>query len=253
MDRGSPGWGRLLEPIRAQRESAGLFLDFDGTLAEIARRPEAALPIPGVVPLLEELASSYALVAVLSGRPNREIRRLVPSRRVEMLGLYGMVDAGGSRSSVQTIVPAVREVADRVLGAFVEDKGSAIAVHYRGAPDAAAAERRLAPALRELADRSHMGLLSGKMVLELLPLDAPGKGGALLREVVAHDLTGCLFAGDDIADLDAFRAMNRLRDGRVDGVRVAVRSPETPAQLCAAADLVVDGPEGLLELLGALR
>ena len=98
-----------------------------------------------------------------------------------------------------------------------------------------------------------MGLLSGKMVLELLPLDAPGKGGALLREVVAHDLTGCLFAGDDIADLDAFRAMNRLRDGRVDGVRVAVRSPETPAQLCVAADLVVDGPEGLLELLGALR
>ncbi len=252
MDQGPPAWEPLLEPFRARRETAGLFLDFDGTLAEIAGHPESAQPIPGVVPLLEQLAGSYALVAVLSGRPNREIRRLVPSRRVEVLGFYGMVDPVGSRSSVQAIAPAVRAVAGAIPGTLVEDKGSAIAVHYRGAPDASAAERRLAPALRALADRSRMGLLRGKMVFELLPLDATGKGGALVREVVAHDLTGCLFAGDDLADLDAFLAMDRLRDGRVDGLRVAVRSAETPAQLCAAADLVVDGPEGLLELLRAL-
>jgi len=202
---------------------------------------------------LEELAASYGVVAVLSGRPGREIRRFIPSRRVEVLGLYGMVDPLVSRSSIRAIAPAVRELAGGVPGTFVEDKGSTIAVHYRGAADPGAAERRLAPALRELADRSRMGLLRGKMVLELLPLDAAGKGAALLREVVAHDLIGCLFAGDDVADLDAFRAMDGLREGRVAGLRVAVRSAETPQDLCDAADLVVDGPEGLLELLRALR
>lgn len=246
-------WGRSLEPFRARRETAGLFLDFDGTLAEIARHPESVQPIPGVVPLLEELAHSYAVVAVLSGRPNREIRRLVPSRRIEVLGLYGMLDPTRSRSAIEAIAPAVRAVAEAVPGTFVEDKGSAIAVHYRGAPDPAEAELRLAPELRALADRSRMGLLRGKKVLELLPLDSAGKGGALVREVVGHDLTACLFAGDDVADLDAFHAMDRLRRGRIKGLRVAVRSAETPDELCDAADLVVDGPDGLLELLGALR
>jgi len=98
VDGGSLAWGGAVEPIRARRGSAGLFLDFDGTLAEIARHPEAAIPLPGVVALLEELAASYGVVAVLSGRPGREIRRFIPSRRVEVLGLYGMVDPLGSRS-----------------------------------------------------------------------------------------------------------------------------------------------------------
>src|SRR5262249_21207116 len=150
------------------------------------------------------------------------------------------VDPEGSRASILAIGQAVRELAGEIPGTLVEDKGSAIAVHYRATPDPEAAERRLSPALRELADRNRMALLRGKGGLELLPIDAGGKGGALMREVVAHDLTGCLFAGDDVADLDAFRAMDRLRAGRVAGLRVAVRSAETPPELCAAADLVVD-------------
>jgi trehalose 6-phosphate phosphatase len=253
VERGARAWAQALEPIRRQRGSAGVFLDFDGTIAEIARLPQAALPFPGFLPLIDELASSYAVVAVLSGRPSQEVRRFLPSSRIEVLGSYGMIGDPKARSSVRGVVHEVTDIAAAVPGAWVEDKGSTIAVHYRNAAEGPTAERLLAAPLRELAGRSGMGLLRGKKVLELLPLDAPGKGGALVREVLAHDLSACLVAGDDLADLDTFQAIERLRDSRVHGVRVAVRSEETPEELCRAADLVVEGPAGLLALLGSLR
>ncbi|MGH2488242.1 MAG: trehalose-phosphatase, partial [Candidatus Limnocylindria bacterium] len=80
----------------------------------------------------------------------------------------------------------------------------------------------------------------------------PRKGGAVERLVGEHALRAALFAGDDEADLDAFAALDRLRSNGLITVKVAVRGDETPPGLVDSADEVVDGPEGLVELLRQL-
>jgi trehalose 6-phosphate phosphatase len=87
-------------------------------------------------------------------------------------------------------------------------------------------------------------------VVELVPLGVPTKGDLLARE--AQGLDGVMYAGDDLADLDAFEAVDVLIVAGAYGVKVAVRSAETPAALVDAADLVVEGPSGLLGLLRSL-
>jgi trehalose 6-phosphate phosphatase len=95
-------------------------------------------------------------------------------------------------------------------------------------------------------------LIEGKMVVELTPVDRPRKGGAVRRLADELDLGGVLFAGDDVADLEAYEELDRLEERGVVAVRVAVRGPETPDALLQAADVVVEGPSGLVELLRRL-
>jgi len=90
------------------------------------------------------------------------------------------------------------------------------------------------------------------MVLELAPADTPGKGAVILRESRARRLSACLLAGDDRADLVGFAALDELRANGTETLKVAVRSEETPQELVEAADLVVERPVGLLQLLKRL-
>jgi trehalose 6-phosphate phosphatase len=151
-----------------------------------------------------------------------------------------------------TIRLEVEKAAGRVEGAWIEDKGASLAVHYRAAPDPEAAEGLLRPPLQAIAEERDLLVLPGKMVLELAPAGTPGKGEVILRESRSRRLSGCLFAGDDRADLAAFAAMDELRAEGTATVKVAVRSEETPEELVRAADLLVERPAGLLELLARL-
>jgi trehalose 6-phosphate phosphatase len=90
------------------------------------------------------------------------------------------------------------------------------------------------------------------MVLELVPPGRPLKGGALERLREEHDLHAVLYAGDDLADVDAFDALDRLRASGTLVIKVAVRGAETPTELIARADLVADRPSGLVDLLRTL-
>lgn len=229
-----------------------MFLDFDGTLAEVVPRPELARPHPRAAAALARLVPRYALVAVVSGRPTEEVRRLLGAPGVEVVGLYGL----GGRASRAAPPPEVREAVTRaaatVPGAWVEDKGPSLAVHYRGAPDPAGAERTLREGLGGLVAAHGLLLLPGRMVLEVAPPDTPGKGTVVEETARSRGLAACLYAGDDRADLDGFAALDRLRARGLLTVKVAVRSREAPNGLLQAADLVVEGPEGLAELLEEL-
>jgi trehalose 6-phosphate phosphatase len=90
------------------------------------------------------------------------------------------------------------------------------------------------------------------MVLELMPKGRPMKGDAVERLAREHALEAVLYAGDDHADLEAFGALERLRARGVATVGVAVRGDETPAALVQGADLVAEGPAGLVEILRSL-
>lgn len=237
----------MLVRLRAMAARAGVFLDLDGTLCEIVAHPDLARLAPGAREAIASLVARYGVVAVVTGRRAEEAGGLlgVPGVRIE--GLYGMEDEPLPPDAA--VAARAREAASVVPEAWVEDKGATISVHYRGAPDPASARAALAEALAAVAVGAGMTLVEGKMVLELAPTDRPMKGGVVERIVGELGLEGALFAGDDVADLEAFAALDRLAAGGLSTVKVAVRGPETPDGLMAAADIVVDGPGGLVELL----
>ena len=157
-----------LEPVARDPARSAILLDFDGTLSDIVARPELARPAEGVRGTLAALAERYALVAVVSGRSTSEVRDLVGVPGVRYAGHYGSEAPGAS------LAPSLREAtaaaARAVEGAWVDDKGSSLAVHYRQAPDPAAAALQLEGPLRPLAREHGLEVLEGKMVLEPVPI-----------------------------------------------------------------------------------
>jgi trehalose 6-phosphate phosphatase len=128
-----------------------------------------------------------------------------------------------------------------------EGKRLSLAFHYRAAEDVAAAESELR-GVAEQALAEGLRPRWGRRVLEVRPPIDSDKGTAVQRLLADQGLRRALYAGDDTTDLDAFRGL----DGLELAVRVAVGSDEAPDGLGQAADLVVDGPEGLAAVLAQL-
>jgi trehalose 6-phosphate phosphatase len=246
-------------------------LDFDGTLAPIVPDPEHADIHPDGVATLVGLAAQVRAVAVITGRPARQVVRLgrfdevaqqlPPGARLLVRGQYGHErwesDTGAFTSPDEPPgLAAFRHELPRLLkqldaeDAYIEEKGLAVAVHTRRMSDPGAAFARLETELEDAAERHGLAVEPGKLVIEVR---APGmhKGHAL-REVVADvDAGGVLFAGDDLGDLEAFEAGRALRAQGLPVLLVCSGSAEQTA-LADVADVVVDGPEGVLALLRQL-
>jgi len=236
----------------AREPKVAFLLDFDGTLADIVARPELAAPVEGVRHVLEDLVGRYRLVGILTGRRAAEVERhLAAVEGLRFFGLYGLEGVEVPPLDPATL-EAAREAATVVPEAWVEDKGGSVAVHYRQAPDPASAREALVEPLADVAASARLELIEGKMVIELVPPGRPLKGGALERLRAEHGLEAILYAGDDLADVDAFDALDRLRAEGLLAIKVAVRGDETPTELIASADLVADLPSGLVELLRSL-
>ena len=236
--------------LAAAAASAGILLDVDGTLSPIVERPELAELAARARPVLSRLVERYRVVAAISGRTRDELEWLVGVPGVRLIGSYGL--AAGSVPP--DLISAVLATADDVEGAWMETKGATIAVHYRATPDRDAAGRVLEERLSALAVPARMALVPGKHVVELVPAGLPLKEGAVDRIIEDEGLRAALYAGDDLADLLAFEALDRAReDGRLEhAVKVAVRGAETPDVLVEAADVVVDGPAEMVTLLARL-
>ena len=254
-----------LEQLAAEPAQAALCLDFDGSLAPIVADPEQAAPLPGTAELLAGLARRYAAVALVSGRPAADLYRRVPVPGVRYLGLYGMEKLVDGRPVAQAEAsaraPALRaalaelaaHAAVRGAGAHLEDKGLGVALHLRRVPEPQRWAAALEAAAREVAARHGLEVLPGRLVWELRPPTGHDKGAAVRRVVAESGARRLLVAGDDVGDLAAFRAVAELAGDGVEGLRVAVRSPEAPPELLAQADIVVDGPPGLHALLARLQ
>ncbi|MGH9138026.1 MAG: trehalose-phosphatase [Acidimicrobiales bacterium] len=246
---------QLLAPVRDRPGAAGICADFDGTLAPIVDQPSAARPLEGTYEVLDELAKRFALVAVLSGRPAAFVEPFVPPS-VVVSGLYGLELVRAGRRAHHPTAGVWREAIDDVTaasvaagpgGMLVEAKGLSLTLHYRGRPELADEVEAWA---RRQAARAGLEVRPARMSIELHPPVNADKGTAL--RALVDDLSSVLYAGDDVGDLPAFAALDELDMAGVSTVRVAVRSDESPPELLSAADLVVDGPAGVLALLQSL-
>lgn len=250
-----------LEAIVARPRDALIGLDFDGTLSPIVPDPRDARAHPGAVPALTRLAGLVGTVAVITGRPAADAVSyggLAAVPGLIVLGQYGWQRWQDGRLTAQQTPPGV-DTARQALpglisdagpaadGTWIEDKAQALAVHTRRAAEPEAALERLRGPLTRLADDLGLTAEPGRLVIELRPRGVD-KGGALrglVRETTARSV---LFGGDDLGDLTAFDAVRQFRADGTPGCVLASASPETP-QVAAAADVVVDGPAGVVRFL----
>jgi trehalose 6-phosphate phosphatase len=255
-----------VQPLRADPARSAVLLDVDGTLAPIVRHAEDAhVPEPTRVPLIA-IARRYGLVACVSGRRAATARRIVSLGTITYVGNHGAEILRGGSTQVE-LDPEVAAWARRVrdfsdgswtdelhrLRVRTEDKDVIRAFHWRGAPDEDAAET----ALREVAKRAQAeGFVAhwGRKVLEVRPPLEINKGRGVDRLLRDAGLTAAVYVGDDRTDLDAFDGLRALvAEGRLQtALCVGVTSDETPPELTAQADLLVDGPTGVRALLEAL-
>ncbi|MBR8742552.1 trehalose-phosphatase [Nocardiopsis sp. MG754419] len=237
--------------------------DFDGTLAPIVADPRASAPQPGVVEALTTLSAWLGTITVITGRAAATAVRLGGLDRVPgivVLGHYGAerwVDGRVMAADPPPGVALVRAELPRLIdavgapdGTWIEDKGRSLAVHTRRAADPDRALELLAGPLADLAARADLQVEPGRRVIELRP-QGVDKGAALTALVEERAARCVLYAGDDLGDLPAFRAVADLREQGVPGVTVCSSSDEV-TEVAEAADLTVPGPPGLTAFLDGL-
>jgi trehalose 6-phosphate phosphatase len=255
-----------LAPLRADPERAAVLLDVDGTLAPIVRHADDATVPEAVRTLLIRVAKRYGLVACVTGRRAADARRIVSIGSIAYVGAHGgeLLRPGSVRPEVDR---AVADWTQRVqefgreadtaelsrLRVRLEDKGSIVAFHWRGAPDEDVARA----AVEELANRAEAVGLSihwARKVLEVRPPVGMDKGIGIRRLLREADVATALYAGDDATDLDAFAALTEMAEqGRLEVVvRVGIASDEAPVEVVERADVVLEGPGEMRSLLEAL-
>jgi trehalose 6-phosphate phosphatase len=232
----------LLERLRAEPERAAIFLDVDGVLAPIVMRPEDSRVPDETRDEIRRLAGRYGLVACVSGRTGDDAKRLVGLDELVYVGEHGLE----LEPDAQQWRGAMREFGESVEWP-VEDKGLTLSFHYRGVAD----EERAETFLLEVAERARDAGLRprfGRKVLEVRPPVEASKGTAVRYLLEHRGLERALYAGDDATDLDAFHVVGALPLG----VRVGVASAESPRGITDEADVVVNSPAELLDVLRTL-
>jgi trehalose-phosphatase len=256
----------LIAPLREHPDRSAILTDVDGTIAPIVADPAEAT-VPGRTrELLRALAERYALVGCLSGRRALDARRVVGLDELAYSGNHGFelllpgdseVRPDPSLDGHETDAPRFVGRLDRGelerAGIRTEDKGAIVALHWRGAPNEAAAESLA----REIASEAEWeGLIPhrGRKVLEIRPDVAINKGIAVAALIPARPIDNALYGGDDRTDVDAFAGLKALQeDGKLEtAVCIAVASDESPPEVSRSADLTVSGPEGFARVLETL-
>lgn len=269
MEFTSPEGEQKYAALVRRAADAVVALDFDGTLSPIVDDPESAHIHPDARDVLVDLASQVAAIAVVTGRPARQALDLGgleevgnaigdSGKELYLFGQYGNERWSSTNRRVISPRPPhglatfLREL-PRALrlaeatDAFIEDKGLAVAVHTRRLDEPEAAFERLLPVLRDLAEHHDLVVEPGRNVIEIR---SPGMHKGLSVETLVEELSAgaFLFAGDDLGDLEAFEAVRSLGSRGMPTLLVCSASFEESA-LVALSDVVVKGPEGVLDLL----
>jgi trehalose 6-phosphate phosphatase len=242
---------------------AALISDIDGTLSPIVPSPEKAMVLPECLSALRSLAQSVDLVAILSGRPALEARRLVGLDQLVYIGNHGLErwdstrgydsDAEPYRVQMAETLRALRSELGSMEGVRLEDKGVAIAIHYRSSPNAVAARRAILETANGTLTRTELTIAEGKKVIEIHPPLAIDKGTVVRRLAKEYALKGIVCLGDDLTDVDAFGAVKELRQqGELLGLVVGVEGTEAPAELVREADVLLPGPRAVAGFLQGL-
>jgi trehalose 6-phosphate phosphatase len=225
-------------------DDCALFLDFDGTLADIVERPEAVALEPAVPEVLTRLQERLGgALAIISGRPIAFLDQRFSPKQFDIAGLHGLEHriAGELSLCDPDEHPQLREMVERMseivapkAGVMLEDKGCSVAIHWRQAPQEKEFALATAHAAVEALGTDYR-VQHGKAVAEILP-SAAGKGRVIERFLLEAPYKGRrpIFVGDDLTDENGFKTVNAhgglsIRIG--EGETIAKVRLGTPADL----------------------
>lgn len=192
----------------AAQHSIALFLDFDGTLVEIAETPDAIAVPNNLARRLEALNARFdARLALISGRSLSDIAAHLGHINVMTVGSHGAEFGKAAASSgalLDATATAVAALAAQWPALLVETKPHGLAIHYRQEPDA---EQAVLSLMDDIAEREGLSLKRGKMVVEIGPAGM-NKGQAVAQLMALPPYQGAtpIFIGDDVTDEDGFTA-----------------------------------------------
>ena len=257
----------LLEPVIDSKKLAGIFSDFDGTLAEFVVDPRAVIVSDPLQALFDDLPLLYALVAIVSARDARQLAEKVHARSVVLAGQNGAQERlpDGSYTIDPELAPWIVRASAwarallmagplwRLLGMTVEGKLTTVSLHYRAARWIGLSEA-LCRLVGWVARRRGFAPVLSQMELEIKPAVSMDKGEWVKRTVVATGLKMAVYIGDGANDLAAFAAIRDLVKTGVltHGVCFAVDGEETPRTVLDAADAVLPGIPGVTRVLEML-
>lgn len=267
--------------------NVGLAADIDGTLSQIAPTPNAAFIADAVRATLSQLQASQRLevLAVVTGRAVMEARQLVGLPDLFYIGNHGleMLRPGSHKSEpvatarpYQALIASVLETVKTNLPhsqeddwrecLIFEDKGVTASIHYRLCPDPQLARQLILQQVEEIATLTGLRVSEGRMVVELRPPLEVNKGTALIDLAEAYQLKSLIYLGDDVTDVDGFRALRRLeiRSHEIHqaspdnisnfrGLAIGVSSPEMPNVVAENSDFLVEGVAGVEQFLSWLN
>ena len=244
-------------------EPAGLLTDLDGTLAPIVADPAAVALEPGAATALGTLADRIAVTGIVTGRAAADARAIAGVPGLLVIGNHGLewLEPDASEPIAAPAFDWVAAALERTLaavhamrdpGVTVDAKGMSATVHYRRARDPATARTEILAALAGADER--IEIREGRMSVELRPAGAGDKGAALRVVAARHRLRGLVVAGDDMTDLDMFRAAAELRvAGHLRAAILAVGGgAEVPLAVADAADVVIPSVAAFVALLRRL-
>ena len=200
--------------LHVAADQIALFLDFDGTLVDLAPTPDSILVEDRIAPTLIRLSDALdGAIAIVTGRELADVDGHL-KLKLPAAGLHGMQYRPHAEAQIETIerpssldhvMRLIRETIDFEEGLFLEDKALSFGVHYRACPDKGPmVKQALGDALTDFKD---LHVISGKMLFEVKPRHI-NKGHAVGRFLEEEGFKGRMpvFVGDDVTDEDGFRA-----------------------------------------------
>ena len=243
-----------------KRSPLGLITDVDGTISHTAPTPQQARVSPLCHYYLSNLCQHLALVAAISGRPAADVRDMVKIDGVVYIGNHGLERWSEGRSEFTKdarnypgiIKAAIKELTPLlpIEGIIIENKGVTASIHYRLCHNPQSAKKNILTAIENSPHASNLRIMSGRMIIELLPPVEVNKGTATMDLIQEYSLQGGIYLGDDLTDVDAFRAIHTARRGLdFQGFAIGITSQETPGALAEEADFTLNGIEDVEDFL----
>ncbi len=235
-----------------RRSPFGLITDIDGTISQTAPTPQQAEVTPLCRHYLSALCNHLALVAAISGRPAAKVKSMTNIDGMVCIGNHGLERWVGSHSEfvkdAQDYPPVIEAVTKElspllaIEGLSIKNKVVTISIHYRLCPDPQSAERHILAKIENSPHIRGLRIIPGRMAIDLIPPVKADKGTATLDLIRENNLRGGVYLGDDLTDIDAFRAIHAAcRDLDFQGFAIGIISQEMPEKLADEAGLTLKG------------
>lgn len=246
------------------RRPSGAFSDFDGTLSEVAPTPDEAVIFEGARDAFARVALAASVAGIITGRAVDDARSRVDVDGLMFVGNHGLewyedgkrVDHEAGLRAEAGILRTLERTEQRLKavvsldGLLFENKRLSASIHYRNAPDPVSVGAQLLPIVEEEAEANGLRISGGKMLVELRPIARVSKGTALEQAIRTHNLKGVIFIGDDVTDVDGFKALNRMRvEEGLATAAIAIRSKDVHPDVIAESDAVLEGVHETVGLL----